>query len=374
MIYPPDDMISYSPSMRELVLGGEGTTDQPAGISGQPGHQIYHDGQRFSTLPRDLGHSTHSRGSDVTMSASLPRNIPVRYTYVQQQQRAGVGKSQNIAVVKPSGNPSMGYKREQSRTQQTPWQPQEIRSHVAGRLPAAQVRSTPTEDEIFLWQREQLVVARQESPQSQLARQQEVSQQPITDEDEVGFMALQDHHDWIRQQNELLRQREEQEHQTLRQKQSLNNYLYEPERLGIYGNTQNNRTETSFTGSASGRQGGPSNQAALPRKSNVKSYGVQVLPELALGNSSSRNLNHVNHESSTDDVTGASRNNSGGGNQGNSGLPSYAHHERFRSISPIVEYLNESGEGETLETETSRNHHHGNNPQRSSNVPITLIL
>ena len=83
----------------------------------------------------------------------------------------------------------------------------------------------------------------------------------------------------------------------------------------------------------------------MPKKT-FKSHGVLVLPEL-LPAQQGFQLNQVARESSTDDNIDGNHDNNGNGNLGDALLLSRKiHHERFRSISPLVEYLNDGMETE----------------------------
>ena len=271
---------------------------------------------------------------------------------------------------------------------------------------------------------------RQQHQQQQQLNDSLPRQQQQSEEEDVAYMGLQDHYDWIKQQQALLlQQREASRQQQLR----LQNYVHLPDQNGFHGNNVRNgdntvvvangnyvsqrQLETSFanqsnqSGSLSGMYGShnnhpsnqhtnqpsnqhskhPGNRPPVPKKTFKSRGGVLVLPELLPGQHGK--LNHVARESSTDDNIDCNHGNNSSGNLGDELLSRNVHHERFRSISPIVEYLNDGMEMEypnhsyrdndgmkmeclndvdeendvvTMETQNS---HHGNKM-----APVTLIL
>ena len=245
-----------------------------------------------------------------------------------------------------------------------------------------------------------------------LPQQQQPLPAPPIEEEDVAFMGLQDHYDWIKQQQELLLQQ-----QQVNQKQQmlLQNYVHLPDQCVYYSNNDHSDVasgnsdthgglETSFIDSnnsnnrnndteLNGNHGmGPSNQNSnhdnvlsnqydyhgnipsnspppVPKK-KIKNHGVQVLPKLL----PRLQLNHVIQESSTDDNQN-DYHHINGGNQDELTLRGNVRHERFRSISPIVEYLNESNENSD-ETRNLNNQNRDEflNNKTNANVPITIIL
>ena len=163
--------LSYSPSMRELTrtssyYGNNNSNNSdmgnhpwqplnPANLSRLSNKTI-----KFPTLSPKIGHDHHhwsDAGSDVFVTSSLPRRqtraLPqrplTRHSSLNLQTHRQTDRLRNIAVVEPSR--SFVYqgpiRRAQNRPQQSPWQPQEIRSQIAWQPPpegAATVGDKPS--------------------------------------------------------------------------------------------------------------------------------------------------------------------------------------------------------------------------------------
>ena len=328
---------------------------------------------QFSSLPRTTQASGDNYGAVPNWNRNRsPNGYELGEPSTLPRYSAGYApsKTQNVAVVEPRLFPRA--------TKKKPWQPQEIRSQVSWRPPANPPQTTrESENEIFPWQPNQSVIEdrNEYSPR--------VTQEPIKkEEEEVDYMGLQDHYDWIKQQQRLLR---EQQACDERQKWLLNNYVYLPGQHGNQGdrNVKRNQpirrqnAESSFGSTPGTNQSEnpyetldnhtkvPSTAPWLPRKSRIKANAVQVLPEMQPG--TGVHLRHVTQESSTDDVT----ENPSGDRNHDDAVPSYIHHERFRSISPIVEYLNDSSDNinTTLEVKEENRSH-----RSDDSSPVTLIL
>ena len=409
VIYPPQRKLSYSPSMRELTTSscyyGNNSSNNsdfhsnqlqplnPANLDilseeternrFQPNEKI-----KFPVLPPKIGSDRRhywrdDSGSDVIVTSSLPRRqtraLPqrhlTRHSSLNLQTHRQTDRPRNIAVVEPSR--SVVYqgqiRRAQNRSQQSPpWQPQEIRSQIAWQplLEGVSDKPLPWEpNQQHIQQSNNMLPRQQQQLNDMLPRQQQ------TEEEDVAYMGLQDHYDWIKQQQALLlQQREVSRQQQLR----LQNYVHLSDQNGFHGNNVRNgdntvvansnyvsqlQLETSFanqpnqSGSSSEIYSNhsnrprnqpsnhPSNRPPVPKKT-FKSHGVLVLPELLPGQQGK--LNQVARESSTDDNIDGNHDNNGNGNLGDALLllSRTIHHERFRSISPLVEYLNDGMETE----------------------------
>ena len=259
VIYPRQSKLSYSPSMRELTSSYYGDNRRDSDVhSNQPFNPANlnnflenrnqfqgNDRIKFPTLPPKFGNDRpwSDTGSDFVTSSlprrqtrALPERHLTRHSSLNLQNRP-----QNIAIVEPSRN--VGLRRTQSRSQSSPWQPQEIRSQIARQprpvLPPPQEGGASMQlanNNKLLWEPNQQPLPPKQQYQQQFSnllpkqQQQQQEDQLQIEEEDVAYMGLQDHYDWIKQQQALLLQQQEISRQ---QELKLQNYVHLPEQSGF---------------------------------------------------------------------------------------------------------------------------------------------